>query len=210
MNSVPEIELLSRCKKGDSHAWDELFSRHYSPAARFVHQVGPTLTVEDVEEVCQETFLAVIRHLPQFQGTSQFQTWLFRIAANKTRDFVERQRAMKRGGGETPYSLDAEDPESGIKLDAPTNLPTPGEALLSNETVLLLRQGLDCLGDPCREIIELRYFGDLSYDEIAGELQMNPKTVSSRLSKCLDKLEEIARPLFETGKMGPSPVKQMH
>jgi len=49
------------------------------------------------------------------------------------------------------------------------------------------------LGQPCREILELRYFGDLSYEEIASELQMNPKTVSSRLSKCLDKLEEIAK-----------------
>jgi len=70
----------------------------------------------------------------------------------------------------------------------------------------LVRDALDTLGDPCREIIELKYFGDLSYEEIAGELQMNPKTVSSRLSKCLDKLEEITRKLFREEKVSPYPV----
>jgi RNA polymerase sigma factor (sigma-70 family) len=62
------------------------------------------------------------------------------------------------------------------------------------------------LGDPCREIIELRYFGDLSYEEISDELKLNPKTVSSRLSKCLDRLEEIARDIFCGKKPGAFPV----
>jgi DNA-directed RNA polymerase specialized sigma24 family protein len=52
----------------------------------------------------------------------------------------------------------------------------------------------------------MKYFGDLSYDEIGQELQLNPKTVSSRLSKCLDKLEEIARPLFQEENFSQSSV----
>ena len=52
------------------------------------------------------------------------------------------------------------------------------------------------LGGPCREVIELRYFADLSYEEISAELNLNPKTVSSRLSKCLDKLEGVAAKYF--------------
>ena len=64
---------------------------------------------------------------------------------------------------------------------------------------------LERLGDPCREIIELRYFGDLSYEEISQSLRLNPKTVSSRLSKCLDRLEEIARKVFSGEKSGAFP-----
>ena len=60
----------------------------------------------------------------------------------------------------------------------------------------LVRQAVEQLGDPCREIIELRYFGDLSYDELSRALELNPKTVSSRLSKCLDRLAEIAKPIL--------------
>ena len=68
-----------------------------------------------------------------------------------------------------------------------------------------MHQALGQLGEPCREIIELRYFGDLSYDEISRSLDLNPKTVSSRLSKCLDQLEEIARKVFVRGKPAALP-----
>jgi len=60
----------------------------------------------------------------------------------------------------------------------------------------LVQEALDQLDQPCREIVELRYFGDLSYDEISRSLDLNPKTVSSRLSKCLDRLETIVRQHF--------------
>ena len=64
----------------------------------------------------QEVFLSVIKNLGSFQGHSQFQTWLFRIATNKARDFAEKRRVAKRGGGQVPLSLDAEDPETGLTL----------------------------------------------------------------------------------------------
>jgi RNA polymerase sigma-70 factor (ECF subfamily) len=173
-----------------------LFDRHYAAAGRFVFQLASDFTREDVEEICQEVFLSVIRNLKTFQGESQFQTWLFRIAANKARDFREKQHAAKRGGGQTPLSLQAEDTETGLTIDPPGNAPAPDVDLLNVERAELVQEALARVGEPCREIIELRYFGDLSYEELSRELSLNPKTVSSRLSKCLDKLETIARTLF--------------
>jgi len=200
-----EAQLLARCRRGDPDAWDELFDRHYAAAGRFVFQLASDFTREDVDEVCQEVFLSVIRNLGSFHGDSQFQTWLFRIAANKARDFREKQRAAKRGGGQTPLSLQAEDPETGLTLDPPSTAPSPDVNLLNVERAGLVRDALDQIGAPCREIIELRYFGDLSYDELSRELNLNPKTVSSRLSKCLDKLEVIARKIFSGEKNRPMP-----
>jgi RNA polymerase sigma-70 factor (ECF subfamily) len=113
MTSTVEAELLARCRGGDSDAWDELFDRHYQAAARFVYQLASDFTREDVEEICQEVFLTVIKNLHTFQGNSQFQTWLFRIAANKARDYRERQHAAKRGGGRA-LSLNNDDPENGF------------------------------------------------------------------------------------------------
>jgi RNA polymerase sigma-70 factor, ECF subfamily len=205
MGSDAEAELITRCRRGEAGAWDELFDRHYAAAGRFVFQLGHDFSREDVEEICQEVFLSVIRNLETFHGGSQFQTWLFRIAANKARDYRQRLRAAKRGGGQTPVSLQAEDPESGLTLDPPGSTPPPDLALLNAEQVALVHQALGQLGEPCHEIIELRYFGDLSYDEISRSLDLNPKTVSSRLSKCLDRLEEIARKIFARGKPAPSP-----
>src|SRR5436189_4421586 len=104
MSSLSEAELIAGCRQGDPQAWDELFDRHYAAAGRFVFQLGSDFTREDAEEICQETFLSVIKSLDSFHGESQFQTWLFRIAANKARDYRERQHAAKRGGGQTSAS----------------------------------------------------------------------------------------------------------
>jgi RNA polymerase sigma-70 factor, ECF subfamily len=200
-----EADLLARCRRGEAEAWDELFDLHYAAAGRFIMQLAPDFSREDTEEICQEVFLSVIRNLDSFQGGSRFQTWLFRIAANKARDYRERRNAAKRGGGQAPVSLQAEDPESGLTLDPPGNLPGPDENLMNAEQMAQVREALDQLGEPCREIIELRYFGDLSYEELSRTLKLNPKTVSSRLSKCLDRLEAIARKTFSREKAGVFP-----
>jgi RNA polymerase sigma-70 factor, ECF subfamily len=205
MGSDAEADLLARCRRGEAGAWDDLFDRHYAAAGRFVFQLGHDFSREDVEEICQEVFLSVIRNLDSFHGGSQFQTWLFRIAANKARDYRERRNAAKRGGGQPPVSLQAEDPESGLTLDPPSTTPPPDATLMNAEQAALVHQALDQLGEPCREIIELRYFGDLSYDEISRSLDLNPKTVSSRLSKCLDRLEIITRRLFAGEKSAAFP-----
>ena len=200
MGSSAEADLLARCRRGDADAWDQLFNLHYAAAGRFIFQLSHQFTQEDAEEICQEVFLSVIKNIDSFHGESQFQTWLFRIAANKARDYRERQHAAKRGGGQIPLSLNAEDPESGLLLDPPSSAPGPDAALINSEKMVLVQRALEQLGEPCREIIELRYFGDLSYEEIACALELNVKTVSSRLSKCLDRLEGIARGVFSREK----------
>src|SRR5712691_6220776 len=180
-----EAELLARCRLGQAEAWDELFDRHYGPAARFIFQLAPDFTREDVEEVSQEVWLTVIKSLHTFLGNSQFQTWLFRIAANKARDYRQRQHAAKRGGGLAPISIHQEDPEGGFTIDPPSHAPGPDLSLLNAERIAIVGEALERMGGPCQEIIELRYFADLSYEEISKALNLNIKTVSSRLSKCL-------------------------
>ena len=197
-------ELLLRCRAGDHDAWDALFDKYYKVAARFVFQLSGDFSHEDTEEICQETFLAVVRNLDSFQGKSSFQTWLLRIAANKAMDFREKTRAAKRGGTTVHVSLNAPSNDGAPVPDLPSRIPGPDLLLQASETSQLVRQSLDRLDQPCREIIELRYYGDLSYEEIAGELQLNPKTVSSRLSKCLDRLAIIAKEVLPPESRLPS------
>jgi RNA polymerase sigma-70 factor, ECF subfamily len=201
-----ERDLIRRCRSGEPEAWNQLFDLHYAAAGRFVFQLMPRFTREDVEEVCQETFLAVIRRLASFDGRSRLQTWIFRVAANKARDYLARRLAAKRGGGLDPVSLDALDPETGLAPDPPSPALGPDGSLLAREHLELLRATLDDLGDPCREIIELRYFADLSYEDIGETLRLNLKTVSSRLSKCLDKLEALFRTRLTRENSAPTAV----
>jgi RNA polymerase sigma-70 factor, ECF subfamily len=200
-----EAELISRCRRGEACAWDDLFDRHYAAAGRFVFQLGHDFSREDVEEICQESFLSVIKNIGSFQANCQFQTWLFRITANKARDYRQRLQAAKRGGGQITVPLQLEKIDGVPVIDPPSAAPGPDDVIMSAERMALVQQALECLGEPCREIIELRYFGDLSYEELSQALELNPKTVSSRLSKCLDRLEEIARKIFSGEKSAATP-----
>ncbi len=188
-----EADLIAKCRHGAAEAWDALFDKYYGLVARFVFQLSADFNHEDTEEICQETFVSVVRNLASFQAKSSFQTWLLRIASNKAMDFRAKTKAAKRGGGALHVSLNGADE---LPIDPPSPRPAPDAALLLAENFALVRRSLDQLDAPCREIIELRYYVDLSYDEIASELSLNPKTVSSRLSKCLDRLGAIAKQIF--------------
>jgi RNA polymerase sigma-70 factor (ECF subfamily) len=201
-----ETTLIERCRRGEAAAWDQLFDRYYAPVYRFVFQLGYQLGHEDAEEICQEAFLSVVRNLDAFRGRSAFQTWLFRIATNKARDLLEKRSAAKRGRGIPPVSLDAENPETGRTLDPVSSEASPDTLLTAAERLGLVHQSVARLEGACREIVELRYFGELSYEELAATLELHPKTVSSRLSRCLDRLEGILKETFERENIEMFPV----
>src|SRR3954454_13471588 len=96
-----DADLLAGCRAGKAAAWDALFDTYYSVAARFVFQLSGDFSHEDTEEICQETFVSVVRSLDSFSGRSSFQTWLLRIAANKAMDYRAKTQALKRGGAAT-------------------------------------------------------------------------------------------------------------
>ncbi len=121
---MSESDILKQCLRGDPRAWDRLFDEHYAATGRFVFQLGADFTAEDVEEICQETFLSVVKNLGSFKGGSRLQTWIFRIAANKARDYRQKQLAAKRGGGHTPLSLDAEIRRPVAPLTCPATMLT--------------------------------------------------------------------------------------
>ena len=199
-----EAQMIAKCRAGNTAAWESLFDKYYATVARFVFQLSGDFSHEDTEEICQETFLSVVRNLSSFQGRSSLQTWLLRIAANKAMDYREKTRAAKRGGTAVHISIDAGRSDDERPINPPSGNPGPDALLQIAETSRLVRESIDRLGEPCREIIELRYYGDLSYEEIASELRLNPKTVSSRLSKCLDRLVTIAKEIFPSDNRFPS------
>jgi RNA polymerase sigma-70 factor (ECF subfamily) len=208
MELAAERELIQRCLTGADDAWDELFQEHYAAVGRYIFQLSNTFTREDCDEICQEVFLSVIKNLKNFGGKSRLQTWLFRIAANKARDYRAKQVAAKRGGGQVPLSLQAEDDEGNRLIDPASPLAAPDEDLLRDEDWQMVGTALENLGGACQEILELRYFGDLNYREISVELDLNEKTVSSRLSKCRDKLETVLRRLISREKSAAIPSKK--
>src|SRR6185369_11583786 len=122
-------QMIAECRAGNAAAWDSLFDKYYGTVARFVFQLSGDFSHEDTEEICQETFLSVVRNLASFQGRSSFQTWLLRIAANKAMDYREKTRAAKRGGGAVLISIEGSRTGDGPPIDPSSGNPGP-DALL--------------------------------------------------------------------------------
>lgn len=193
MSNVSEETMIRRCRQGDETAWEALFEQHYEAVSRFLFQQSSEFSFEDVEELAQDVFLAAIRGLGEFHGGSSLQTWLYRIAMNKGRDLIEKRRAAKRGGGKVPLSIDAPNPADGTVLNPPSPTPGPDAEAARNDEFEQLRTAMDRLGGPCRDLIELRYFGDLTYEELATETAISAKAVTARLTRCLDRLAQLVR-----------------
>ena len=118
-----EAELIARCQRDGAEAWDALFDKYYAVVARFVFQLSGDFSHEDTEEICQETFLSVVRNLGSFQAKSSFQTWLLRIAANKAMDFRAKTQAAKRGGSTIHVSLHGRESTMRRPVDPPSPRP---------------------------------------------------------------------------------------
>ncbi|HEY3280698.1 MAG TPA: RNA polymerase sigma factor [Armatimonadota bacterium] len=147
-------ELLQRFLRGDSHAFDLLFLRHEG----FVYNIclGILNNPEDARDITQDTFVKVYRSAAGFRGQSSFSTWIYRIAVNFCLDLL--RRPAKRRAAEMPEDWEVPDSHA--------------EAEEQNQRAII-QETLSRLRPDYRAALSLRYFQQLSYEEMADVLGMN-------------------------------------
>jgi RNA polymerase sigma-70 factor (ECF subfamily) len=178
MNSTELAELLSRVRAGDSDAWGELY-RGYAPAIfRFCRRALPAR--EDAEDATNEVFMKVRQKLGTYDSSRPFTAWLYKVASNHCWDMLRRRRIRQ-------------DLETGDVETLPLEHPDPGqlERLQAEHTSKEVRNGLEKLPDRARMALVLRYFGDMSYDEIAETLGVRRAFVGVLLLRARHQLREI-------------------
>jgi RNA polymerase sigma-70 factor, ECF subfamily len=166
-----ERALIEAALKGESAAFGVLVDRYQDRLHACV--VGVVSNVDEAEDVVQEAFIQAYLKLDTFQQSSQFFTWLYRIAFNYA--LSTRRRHRKK------ISLDQAREESGTEPMAKSDGPDAN--LIQRENVLQLRSALNELSDDHRAILTLREMEDISYEDIATILEISIGTVRSRLSR---------------------------
>jgi RNA polymerase sigma-70 factor, ECF subfamily len=150
-------DLIVRARTGDTQAWGDLY-REYAPAIfRFCRRAMPTR--EDAEDATMEIFMKLRDKLAQYDQSRSFTAWLYKVAANHCWDMLRRRRV--RQGKETEDVTE-------IPLEAPE--PNQLEKLIEERTSEEVRRALDKLGLRARMALVMRYYSDMSYDEIADAL----------------------------------------
>jgi len=150
-------EAVARARAGDADAWGELY-RNFAPAIfRFCRRALPTR--EDAEDATMEIFMKLRDKLSQYDETRSFSAWLYRVAANHCWDILRRRKIRQ--------DKETEDVE-----DVPLEHPDPNQLdkLIEQKTSEEVRHALQKLGARARMALVLRYYSDMSYDEIADEL----------------------------------------
>lgn len=176
--------LVATAINGCQHAYTQLLAR-YRPAI-FQLMLQRVKNPEDAQDLTMEAFEKAFRHLHFFTPTHAFSTWLFRIALNNLIDFTRRkQPAVVRFG-------DAREGGSAFGADwlynRRSDMPTPEEALMREQRISLIQRLLDRLDERYRRMIELRYYEDMSYEEIAQRLDLPIGTVKAQLYRAKENL----------------------
>ena len=176
MPETVDWELVSRAQAGDTAAFAELVRRYQVPVIRFCERM--TGSRPDAEDLAQETFVRVYRHLGRIKPDAKFSTLLFGIARNVTLNHLRDSGRRGRGG-----AVSLED----IQLEAPA-AGQPGRSAQLSELQQLLQRGLQMLAPAHREILVLREVEGMEYDAIAEVLHCERGTVKSRLARAREQL----------------------
>jgi RNA polymerase sigma-70 factor (ECF subfamily) len=173
--AVLEADLVRSARRGDLTAYDELVKRYQERIYATIYHM--TSNHEDANDLAQESFVKAFQALNSFKGGSTFYTWLYRIAVNKTINFL-KQRKKRQHMSLNALGFNAEhDPD----LVALISDKTPFRAAGLSELQNFLNEALLKLSEPHRMVVVLHDVQGQSHEEIAEIIGCNIGTVRSRL-----------------------------
>lgn len=170
LGNVSDEALVSRALAGSNGAWSKLVKRYekriYNYALRMVGHP------DDAFDLMQEVFLGVFRNLSSYRGDGVFAAWLFRIASFRCTDYLRRRRP----------SEEFDEAKSTSTLDGPAS------QTMTTHTNQRIASALCSLPNEQRHVVELKFFQQFTFDDIAEQLGISPNTAKTRLYSALKKL----------------------
>ncbi len=193
--AIEDFEWVRRAvEENEQQAYTELLGKYRDTV--FHAMMKMVRRRDDAEDLTMEAFAKAFAKLHTYAPTHAFSTWLFRIATNNAIDFIRKQRLdlLSIDDG-NPQADNARDQMSQIQSEA----LDPEERFISQQRQSQLRELLFRLSDKYRNMIELRYFEELSYQEISERLTMPVGTVKAQLFRAKEMLLDI----FNTNRITP-------
>ncbi|MGB9746951.1 MAG: RNA polymerase sigma factor [Bacteroidales bacterium] len=181
-----DLLLVKRALRGDQKAYAELLDRYrdsiYFMLLKMVNNPS------DAEDLTIEAFGKAFRNLVQYTPNFAFSTWLFKIASNNAIDFMRKKRT-----GHVSIDQQIDESHEGTQISLPDDKPDPEEHVIRQQKMVLMHDVVSRLKPRYRKLIELRYFNELSYEEIAAELDLPLGTVKAQLFRARELLYQILK-----------------
>ncbi|MEL6133965.1 MAG: sigma-70 family RNA polymerase sigma factor [Bacteroidota bacterium] len=183
-NTQEDRELVAAAKQGESHAFETLLKKYRKSVYYMLLKM--VRNADDAEDLTQEAFAKAFNSIEKFDSKFAFSTWLFRIATNNTIDFIRKKRVQT-------VSIDAPvegEDGSSMRFDVRDDDLDPNAAMLKKQRSRYLHMAIEKLPEKYRVLVKLRYFEELSYEEIATELQIPLGTVKAQLFRARELLNQ--------------------
>lgn len=185
--ALEDFDLIDKAvNEKDQSAYATLMKR-YKKAVYFMI-LKMIRDADDAEDLTMEAFAKAFRNLERFKKDYTFSTWLFRIATNNTIDFI-RKKKLKTMSLNTTMS---DDGGNSVNIDVEDDDNNPQDEFIRSQRIEMVRIFVDKLPAKYRKLVQLRYFDELSYEEIALELDKPLGTVKAQLHRSRELLYEIA------------------
>jgi RNA polymerase sigma factor (sigma-70 family) len=181
-----DLVLVEAAKKGDQMAYADLMER-YRESIYFM-MLKMVKDSDDADDLTIEAFGKAFNRLGQYSPNFAFSTWLFKIASNNCIDFIRKKR-IKVTSMDTGVVNNNGDV---MRIDAKSTNLNPEETVMKGQRVVHLRLLVSKLKPKYRELVEKRYFQELSYEEIATEMNLPLGTVKAQLFRARDFLASMA------------------
>ena len=172
---------------GDEKAYAELMQIYKKPVYHVVLKM--VRNQDDAGDLTIEAFAKAFRNLHKFNPEYAFSTWLFRIATNNCIDFI-RKNKIKTMSIDSAIKVDNGDE---ITIDFRDNDLNPAEHAVRNQKIEIMRHVVSRLPDKYQRLVSLRYFDELSYEEIATELKAPLGTVKAQLHRARELLYDMVK-----------------
>ena len=176
MDNDVDQALVERFRNGDHEAFTALMVRYQRPIYNAAFWI--VKSADDARDIAQSVFLKVAEHLDEFDSQHRFFSWIYRIAVN------ESLNLLRRNGHEEP--LDDE-------VDLPGIGDDPETRARDAERSRYVQRALSAMSAMDRTVIVLRHFSECSYQEIARILDVDEKTVKSRLFEARHRLRDLLK-----------------
>ncbi len=186
--ALEDFDLIDKAVIDKDQQAYALLMKRYKKAVYFMI-LKMIRDADDAEDLTMEAFAKAFKNLHKFKKDYTFSTWLFRIATNNTIDFI-RKKKLKTMSLNTTMS---DDGGNAVTIDVEDDDNNPQDEYIRSQRIEMVRIFVDKLPAKYRKLVQLRYFDELSYEEIAQELDKPLGTVKAQLHRSRELLYEIAQ-----------------
>lgn len=187
--SQTDLQLVRKVRRGDRSAFDLLVIKYQSRVAAIISRY--VYDSQEVMDLTQETFVKAYRAIERFRGDSAFYTWLYRIAVNTAKNFLEARNRRPQPSADVE---EAEGFDEGMRL---RDNASPERLMQREQVHKALQEAISGLPEELRSAFLLREYDGLSYEDIAQILECPIGTVRSRIFRAREAVDRHLGPLLD-------------